>query len=316
MANQEHVEILKQSKRHWDQWRTKNPLLNPDLRQLEISHAGFDGRQLEYCDFTASEFRNVSFHFADLSFSDFNHVTLENVDISEADLHCAKFHHTGFFNVNFSHVTLYKTEFYDVDLRTVAGLESASHVAHSYIDLDTIYQSKGQIPESFLRGCGVPEDFIKLIPSLTAQPFEFYKCFISHSSLDLDFCKRLHADLQNEGVRVWFFPEDARTGRGVWDEIDRSIKIYDKLMVVCSENSLNSGPVLREIERALQREDREHKHILFPIKIDDYLFEEWDHPRKADVLDKVVGDFTRWKDHDSYQKALDRLLRDLKAGEE
>jgi hypothetical protein len=24
-----------------------------------------------------------------------------------------------------------------------------------------------------------------------------------------------------------------------------------------------------------------------------------------------IGDFTRWKDHDAYQKAFDRLLRDL-----
>jgi hypothetical protein len=24
------------------------------------------------------------------------------------------------------------------------------------------------------------------------------------------------------------------------------------------------------------------------------------------------GDFTRWKEHDAYQKALDRLLRDLR----
>jgi hypothetical protein len=26
-----------------------------------------------------------------------------------------------------------------------------------------------------------------------------------------------------------------------------------------------------------------------------------------------VGDFTSWKDHDSYRQAFDRLLRDLKA---
>jgi hypothetical protein len=25
-----------------------------------------------------------------------------------------------------------------------------------------------------------------------------------------------------------------------------------------------------------------------------------------------IGDFTRWKDHDAYSKALERLLRDLK----
>ena len=25
-----------------------------------------------------------------------------------------------------------------------------------------------------------------------------------------------------------------------------------------------------------------------------------------------IGDFTRWKEHDAYQKALDRLLRDMR----
>ena len=26
-----------------------------------------------------------------------------------------------------------------------------------------------------------------------------------------------------------------------------------------------------------------------------------------------IGDFSRWKDHDAYQSAFERLLRDLKA---
>ena len=33
--------------------------------------------------------------------------------------------------------------------------------------------------------------------------------------------------------------------------------------------------------------------------------------RSAVVLG-AFGDFTRWKEHDAYQKALDRLLRDLR----
>jgi hypothetical protein len=32
--------------------------------------------------------------------------------------------------------------------------------------------------------------------------------------------------------------------------------------------------------------------------------------RPADLAH--IGDFTRWKEHDAYQKALDRLLRDLR----
>jgi hypothetical protein len=29
-----------------------------------------------------------------------------------------------------------------------------------------------------------------------------------------------------------------------------------------------------------------------------------------------IGDFTRWKEHDAYSKALEKLLRDLRVSEE
>jgi TIR domain len=181
--------------------------------------------------------------------------------------------------------------------------------------VDTIYKSKGNIPEAFLRGCGVPEDMIAYARSLRGKAIDFYSCFISHSAKDKRICERLYADLQAKGVRVWYFPEDAKWGETVWGEIDRSIKIYDKLIVVCSENSLQSGPVNREIERALNREDKEGKGILFPIRIDDYIFDKWEHERKADALRKVVGDFSGWdKDAAKYDKAFDKLLKGLQAG--
>ena len=94
--------------------------------------------------------------------------------------------------------------------------------------------------------------------------------------------------------------------------------MYDKLVVVCSKRSLTSGPLLREIERALQREDDERKQsgrdkqILFPITIDGFAFTEWHHPRKADMLAKVVGDFRGWnRSAAKYDAALRRLLAAL-----
>ena len=33
----------------------------------------------------------------------------------------------------------------------------------------------------------------------------------------------------------------------------------------------------------------------------------------ADPFPRHIGDFTQWQDHDVYQQAFDRLLRDLKA---
>ena len=83
--------------------------------------------------------------------------------------------------------------------------------------------------------------------------------------------------------------------------------LYRKL-TICSEHSLESPPVIREIERALQKEDRDHKNVLFPIRIDYYLFDEWEHPRKADVVTKVIGDFRGVNDLATYSKAFPRFL--------
>ena len=79
-------------------------------------------------------------------------------------------------------------------------------------------------------------------------------------------------------------------------------------MVICSQHSLQSVPVIREIERALQKEDRGHKNVLFPIRIDDYLFGGWNHPRQADVVGKVAGDFTGWDNLADYSQAFPRFL--------
>jgi hypothetical protein len=130
----------------------------------------------------------------------------------------------------------------------------------------------------------------------------------SYSAQDDDFAQRLYADLQAKNVRCWKFHENAKWGEPVWGEIDTAIRYYDKLVVICSRHSLQSPPVIREIERALQKEDREHRNVLFPMRIDDYLFDEWEHPRKADVVSKVIGDFRGWENLATYAKAFPRFL--------
>jgi len=48
------------------------------------------------------------------------------------------------------------------------------------------------------------------------------------------------------------------------------------------------------------------------VRLDDTAMEQktgW----AADIKrTRHIGDFTRWKEHDAYQTALDRLLRDLR----
>ncbi len=182
----------------------------------------------------------------------------------------------------------------------------------------TTARSPNPVTYAFLRGCGLPQSYIDYLPSLLGKPFEFYTCFISFTEADDAFSLRLYNDLQGSSVRCWRWKEDAKIGRTLMRSIDEAVRLYDKLIVICSEESLCSPPVIREIERALQKEDalaRQGKEpeVLFPLRLDDYIFDTWDHYRKADVIQKNVGDFRRWNDHDAYQQSFDRLLRDLKA---
>jgi hypothetical protein len=186
----------------------------------------------------------------------------------------------------------------------------------STVGIDTIYRSGSNIPLAFLRGAGVPENFIEYMPSLVAPgAIQFYSCFISYSAKDQEFADRLYADLQGNGARCWFAPHDLKIGDRFQEEIEQSIRLYDKLLIILSENSVNSVWVEREIQAAMEKERRSTENTaLFPIRLDDAVM----HSGRAWAADvrrtRHIGDFRNWRDHESSKSALERLLRDLKAG--
>jgi hypothetical protein len=140
---------------------------------------------------------------------------------------------------------------------------------------------------------------------------EFYSCFISYSTKDQDFVERLHADLQAKGVRCWFAPEDLKIGDRFQERIEESIRVYDKVMIILSDASVKSRWVEREVNAAMEREGRENRPFLFPIRIDEA---EASQPWAADVRrSRHIGDFRAWQQHPACRIAFDRLLRDLKA---
>ena len=56
--------------------------------------------------------------------------------------------------------------------------------------------------------------------------------------------------------------------------------------------------------------------MLFPIRIEDYLFDEWENPRKADVVSKVIGDSRGSDNLATHQKAFPRFLAALNRPQE
>ena len=325
MANQEHIDLLKQGVEAWNQWRKDHRSERPDLRKAKLRRFDLFGVNLSKADLSSADLRranlrkanllNADLSGADLSGSSLSRTNLSRANLSRTDLSGADLNRAKLNGTDLTEARLGWTSFTDIDLSPVIGLDTVRTLGPSYLDITTIYHSKGRFPESFLRGIGVPDSFIEYMSSLVSNPLDYYTCFISYSSKDQAFAERLYADLQNKGVRCWFAPEDLKIGDHYHQRIDESIRLYDKLILILSEHAVQSAWVEREVVAAREKEDREQRLVLFPLRLDDAVMDTtiaW----AADVRRRWhIGDFTQWKHHDAYQIAFERLLRDLKAGE-
>jgi hypothetical protein len=261
-------------------------------------------------------------HYADLRDANLTGSNLEGASLVGAHLQGAILVGTRLNNTNFSASKWRGTIVAKTNLGNAKGLSSITHDGPSIISIDTLHASRGEIPEEFLRGVDVPENLITYIKSLTGTALEFYSCFISYSSQDQEFAERLHANLQARGIRCWFAPHDIQGGRKINEQIDDAIRLYDKLLLILSEASMNSNWVETEIASALAREEQQKRQMLFPITLVKFdRIKEWklfDANTGINSAQEIRGyfipDFSNWKHHDSYQKAFERLVRDLKSG--
>lgn len=282
-------------------------LMGAKLRGANLNGADLSGVLLSGADLSGANLKRAHLAGADLA-----NATLRRTNLSEAELRFAKLSGTDLSEANLSGAVLSETVFANIDLTGATGLETCRHMGPSLIDFRTLAKSH-PLPLVFLRGVGLPDNVIEYLPSLLDQPIQYYSCFISYSSKDDDFAKRIHADLQSKGVRCWFAPHDLPIGGKILDEIDAAIRLRDKVLLILSEHSIGSDWVEDEVKTAYEEERRRGQTMLFPIRLDDTVMETeeaWTAKLRAD---RNIGDFRQWKNHDRYREVFERVLRDLAA---
>jgi hypothetical protein len=235
MANEEHVALLRRGVEIWNAWRKENSDIVPDLSGASLSGADLTAASLIGTALAKADLREAMLIMASLSGADLTAAFLTGADLREAMLTRARQ-----TDANLGEVILYETLFVDVNLAQVKGLETCRHQRPSTVDHRTMQRS-GPLPLSFLRGVGLPDNLIDYLPSLLNQPIQFYSCFISYSSRDEDFAQRLHADLQNKGIRCWFAPHDMDVGDKIRTRIDEEIRIHEKGLRGATEQKLHFG---------------------------------------------------------------------------
>lgn len=174
----------------------------------------------------------------------------------------------------------------------------ASLIAYKFSKTDALVRGR----ESFVRSA-------KSISEVSSPD----SIFISYSMNDEKFAKRLYRDLENNGIRCWMAGEDLKVGEPIREAIDAQIRSRDKVIVIMSKASVQSEWVADEVEAAIEEEQIKGNIILLPIRLDEAVLdtrEDWAAKIKRR---RHIGDFSGWQDENTYNRAFERLVRDIKA---
>jgi hypothetical protein len=124
MANQEHLDILKQGVEVWNIWRKEHPEIQPDLRgadlssanlsEVNLSNANVSGANLSGQDLSYKDLRSVKLTEANLSGTNLSGQDLSYKDLSGANLTDANLSKATFIFTNLANATLKDCKIYGI----------------------------------------------------------------------------------------------------------------------------------------------------------------------------------------------------------
>ena len=310
-------------------------LRGADLRGADLRGANLSEADLRWADLRVAFLGGANLSEANLIDANLGGANLDGANLGGADLSGADLGGANLIDANLSEARMSATVLCSLNLSEVQGLGSVQHDGPSSIGSDTLFLSKGRIPDSFLQACGlfpwevlsarlydpnltpheVSELLYKVFDKRTHGPIFIGGLFISHSWKNSDFVDMLYERLTKEGVSVWLDRHHAVAGP-LQKQIYDAIRVNDVVLIVLSKAAIESDWVENELEMARKKEKEEKRDVLCPIALDD----SWKSKLEPDdpyrglwrtLTAKNVLDFSMWNSGE-FESTYEKLIRGLK----
>jgi len=302
------------------------------LSGADLNRANLSGALLTHSNLESANLIDAKLVEADLSKANLSDSYIVRSDLYKADLSGANLNYANISESNFTEVIMDGTSFGNVDLSNIFGLETIIHRGPSLISLSTLQLSKGSIPDKFLRGCGFSDWEIKAAelynPNLSNQEindlqyeiydlrsqksFQISPLFISYNHKDSRFVEKLEEHLTESGILFWRDVHHATSGR-LEKVVDRAIRHNPTVLIIFSENSIQSDWVQHEVRKAHKLGKETRRDVLCPIALDDSWKNcNWPERIMEHVLEYNILDFSAWEDDSAFKKNFKKLTDGLK----
>lgn len=309
----------------------------------------FDQTKLIGSTFIDAKFSNTTFEHCIMMGSDLFRSILRDTRLLFCDARGAFFGETEFFRCLLfgnwlGEATFFATRFLDTPIAINDLSETKHPEQYSIVDVATLHKSAAILLaaataeygsdemnlharksledvdsiQRFFRACGVPPEAIGLFRRWLLAP-EYASVFISYSTQDEAFAKELDRELRKRGIDVWFAPHSIRGGRTILEQVTAAISRQERVILILSESSMQSGWVETEIRHAILSKNSARR--LFPIRLVPFdVLKQWklfDSDSGRDlaryVRDFYVPDFSGWRNEDAFLTAVEHLCRDLRS---
>lgn len=316
MAKPEHIEILLAGTEAVRSWRIVHPqqrmdMTNADLRRIQLggadlSDVNFDGAALNEAVLTGADFTNATASGANLRGARLDRADLRGADLSNAYVKGTEFSHAK------SGGTIWNSR----ELTQAVGLDEIVHFGPSFIDVETVLSSADEWPVSFLRGCGLPENFIANLPEFSNDAMRFERLLLWFVEEDVEFAERLIGAVRRRGVRCW--PANSSASSESRDETKWRVGCTDVLIVCLSKAAIEHPQLEAAARSALAREtlpvgiEEQQRRLLKVLDLDGAIDGSSIQSSLPVLADRVIGQFTSSAaDGESFQTGVDQIVRSL-----